>query len=64
MLKVILTFYDRTSEAMGKGVSLNKIMKLPLKEEIGRMKERAEVESIKSIIDEINKSVATLAVEL
>jgi hypothetical protein len=28
------------------------------------MKERAEVESIKSIIDEINKSVATLAVEL
>jgi V/A-type H+-transporting ATPase subunit A len=63
MLKVILTFYDRTSEAMGKGVSLNKIMKLPLKEEIGRMKERAEVESIKSIIDEINKSVATLAVE-
>jgi V/A-type H+-transporting ATPase subunit A len=64
MLKVILTFYDRTSEAMGKGISLNKIMKLPLKEEIGRMKERAEVESIKSIIDEINKSVATLAVEL
>ena len=64
MLKVILTFYDRTSEAMGKGVSLNKIMKLPLKAEIGRMKERAEVESIKSIIDEINKSVATLAVEL
>ncbi|MCX6681458.1 MAG: V-type ATP synthase subunit A [Methanoregula sp.] len=64
MLKVILTFYDRTSEAMGKGVSLNKIMKLPLKEEIGRMKERAEVEGIKSIIDEINKSVATLVVEL
>ena len=63
MLKVILTFYDRTSEAMGKGVSLNKIMKLPLKEEIGRMKERAEVESIKSIIDGINKSVATLTVE-
>jgi V/A-type H+-transporting ATPase subunit A len=64
MLKVILTFYDRTSEAMGKGISLNKIMKLPLKAEIGRMKERAEVEGIKSIIDEINKSVATLAVEL
>lgn len=63
MLKVILTFYDRTSEAMGKGISLNKIMKLPLKAEIGRMKERAEVESIKSIIDEINKSVATLEVE-
>jgi V/A-type H+-transporting ATPase subunit A len=63
MLKVILTFYDRTSEAMGKGISLNKIMKLPLKAEIGRMKERAEVESIKSIIDEINKSVAALGVE-
>jgi V/A-type H+-transporting ATPase subunit A len=63
MLKVILTFYDRTSEAMGKGISLNKIMRLPLKAEIGRMKERVEVESIKSIIDEINKTVATLAVE-
>ena len=63
MLKVILTFYERTSEAMGKGISLNKIMKLPLKAEIGRMKEHAEVESIKSIIDGINKSVAALGVE-
>jgi len=63
MLKVILTFYDRTSEAMGRGVALNKILKLPLKAEIGRMKEHAEVERIKSIIDEINKSMATLAVE-
>jgi V/A-type H+-transporting ATPase subunit A len=63
MLKVILTFYDRISEAMGKGISLNKIMKLPLKAEIGRMKEHPELESIKSIIDGINKSVAALGVE-
>jgi len=63
MLRVILAFYDRITEAMGKGISLNKIMKLPLKAEIGRMREHAEVESIKSIIDEINKSVAALGVE-
>ena len=63
MLKVILTFYDRTSEAMNRGVALSKILKLPLKTEIGRMKELKDVSSIKNLIDVINKNIATLEVE-
>ena len=63
MLKVILTFYDRTSEAMNRGVALNKILKLPLKQEIGRMKELADVSKIKDLTGEIDKNIAALEVE-
>lgn len=63
MLKVILTFYDRISDAMNKGIALNKILKLPLKAEIGRMKELEDVEKIKSLINDIDKKVAAMEVE-
>jgi len=63
MLKVILAFYDRTSEAMNRGVALNKILKLPSKAEIGRMKELGDVERIKGLIGEIDKTIAALEVE-
>jgi V/A-type H+/Na+-transporting ATPase subunit A len=63
MLKVILTFYDRISDAMNKGVALNKILKLPLKAEIGRMKELKDVEKIRSLVKDIDKKVAAVEVE-
>jgi V/A-type H+-transporting ATPase subunit A len=63
MLKVILNFYERTGEAMNKGVALNKILKLPLKVEIGRMKELREVDAVRSLIGEIDKKIAAVEVE-
>jgi V/A-type H+-transporting ATPase subunit A len=63
MLKVILSFYNQTSEAMNRGVALNKILKLPLKPEIGRMKELADVNKIKDLIGEIEKNIDALEVE-
>jgi V/A-type H+/Na+-transporting ATPase subunit A len=63
MLKVIINFYNRTSEAMNRGVALNKILKLPLKQEIGRMKELADVSKIKDLNGEIDKNIAALEVE-
>jgi len=63
MLKVILAFYDRASEAMIRGVALNKILKLPLKAEVGRMKELEDVERIRSFIGEIDKNISALEVE-
>jgi V/A-type H+-transporting ATPase subunit A len=63
MLKVIINFYNRTSEAMNRGVALNKILKLPLKQEIGRMKELADVSKIKDLSGEIDKNIAALEVE-
>jgi len=63
MLKVILNFYNQTSEAMSRGVALNKILKLPLKQEIGRMKELADVSKIKDLVGEIDKNIVALEVE-
>jgi V/A-type H+-transporting ATPase subunit A len=63
MLKVILNFYERTSEAMNKGVALNKILKLPLKAEIGRMKELRDVDAVRNIMGEMDKKIAAVEVE-
>jgi V/A-type H+-transporting ATPase subunit A len=60
MLKVILAFYDRVNQAMGKGVPLSKILKLPVKIEIGRMKELADIGKIKAFIEEIDKGLTAL----
>ena len=63
MLKVILNFYERTGEAMSKGVALNKILKLPLKAEIGRMKELKEVDAVRNLMGEIDKKIAAVGVD-
>ena len=63
MLKVILRFYERIGEAMEKGVALNKLLKLPLKAEIGRMKELREVDAIRNLVGEIDKKIGALEVE-
>jgi V/A-type H+-transporting ATPase subunit A len=63
MLRVILAFYDRMSQAMGKGVSLVKIMKLPVKTEIGRMKEISDIEKIKGLITQTDGTLSALEAE-
>jgi len=63
MLKVILNFYERVNDALGSGILLNKLLKLPLKTEIGRMKELKEVEKIKGLIGETDKAISALVVE-
>ena len=63
MLRVILAFYDRMNQAMGKGVSLVKILKLPVKTEIGRMKELTDSEKIKDLITQIDGTLSALEAE-
>ena len=63
MLRVILSFYDKTNAAMGRGIPLAKMIKLPVKAEIGRMKELADVEKIKAMVPEIDRAIAALEVE-
>jgi len=63
MLKAILTFHEAITKAVGKGNSLKQILSLPVKTEIARMKEQEEVETIKSLIDEIERSFESLEVE-
>jgi len=63
MLRVILSFYDRTNAAMARGIPLAKIIKLPVKSEIGRMKEQTDLGAIKSLIDAIDRAISPLEVE-
>jgi V/A-type H+-transporting ATPase subunit A len=63
MLKTIITFYDAVTSAVNRGVMLKRIMELPLKAEIGRMKEVKEVECIRKMMDGIGDRVAALEAE-
>ena len=38
LMRLILAFYDRSLEALNEGVSIEKIVALPIREEIGRFK--------------------------
>jgi V/A-type H+-transporting ATPase subunit A len=63
MLRVILTFYEKTNAAMGRGIPLAKVIQLPVKAEIGRMKELADVEKVKALVPEIDRAILSLEVE-
>jgi V/A-type H+-transporting ATPase subunit A len=63
MLKVIMTYYAQVNEAMGRGISLKQIQTLPLKTNIGRMKDIQDLENLRKMIDGIPREVASLEVE-
>jgi V/A-type H+-transporting ATPase subunit A len=63
MLKAIVAFQEHAAKAIERGVSLKQIMALPLKAEIGRMKELQDVARIKAIILEAEKSIDALEAE-
>ena len=54
MMRVILNFYEKTMEAVDRGVPVEEIAKLPVREKIGRMKYEPELENVKALIDEAN----------
>ncbi|MEI7856838.1 MAG: V-type ATP synthase subunit A [Methanomicrobiales archaeon] len=63
MLKVIMTYYASVIEAMNRGITLKQIQALPLKAEIGRMKEIQDVNQIMAMISEIDEQLMALEVE-
>jgi V/A-type H+-transporting ATPase subunit A len=63
MLKVIMTYYTQVNEVMNQGISLKQIQALPLKTDIGRMKDIQDLESLRKMIDDITKGLASLEVE-
>ncbi|NJE05602.1 ATP synthase subunit A [Thermococcus sp. M36] len=54
MMRVILNFYEKTMEAVDRGVPVDEIAKLPVREKIGRMKFEPDVEKVAALIDETN----------
>ncbi len=63
MLKVIMTYYAQVNEAMSRGISLKQIQSLPLKTNIGRMKDVQDLDTIRKMIEGIHKDLASLEVE-
>mgnify|MGYP005840115589 CR=1 FL=1 len=65
MLKAIVTYYNATSEALRRGVSLSQILELPFKDEIARLKElpiKEAPERIKALVDRMNQEIVSLEV--
>ncbi|WP_099209544.1 ATP synthase subunit A [Thermococcus henrietii] len=60
MMRVILNFYNKTMEAVSRGVPVDEIAKLPVREKIGRMKFEPDVEKIRALIDETNEQFEEL----
>ncbi len=55
MLRIILKFYRRTMEAVDKGVPVDSIAKLSVREKIGRMKFEPDIDKVRSIMDEVDE---------
>ncbi len=67
MMRLILKFYDMSNAALADGVGINKLVAMPVRERIGRIKYVAEeqVESeYNAIIDEIAKEIDALKREV
>ncbi|MDD5419467.1 MAG: V-type ATP synthase subunit A [Methanomicrobiaceae archaeon] len=63
MLKVILAFHEQANRAMSRGVPIDSILHLPIKRDIGRMKELSDIEPLQALIGEIDRSIAPLLEE-
>ncbi|WP_456393993.1 ATP synthase subunit A [Thermococcus sp.] len=60
MMRVLLNFYDKTMEAVDKGVPVEEIAKLPVREKIGRMKFEPDIEKVKALINETDEQFEEL----
>jgi V/A-type H+-transporting ATPase subunit A len=60
MMRVILNFYEKTMQAVDRGIPVDEIAKLPVREKIGRMKFEPDVEKVKELIDETNEQFEEL----
>ncbi len=66
LMRLIIEFYDRSLEALNEGVSIEKIVALPVREEIGRFKytpEDAIDAEYKKVSDELKSELSKLIEE-
>lgn len=64
MMKLVLDFYQASVEALGKGVSVDKLVVLPVRERIGRFKyipSDQTQQEYDEIIKELNNQIDALA---
>jgi V/A-type H+-transporting ATPase subunit A len=65
MLRAILTFHEQLSQGLSRGVTLNQVMDLPLKDQVARMKEipnNRAVKDLEALCLAISEQVAAIEV--
>ena len=60
MMKTLLNFYEYTMQAIDRGIPVEEIAKLPVREKIGRMKYETNVEEIAKLMDETKEQFEEL----
>ena len=66
MMRLLLKFYDMSNAALSEGVSINKLVAIPVRERIGRIKYVAEdkvAAEYDAIIDELAQQLDALKME-
>ena len=58
MMQLVLNFYNESSEALAKGASIEKLVKMSVREEIGRFKYTAE-DGLDAEYKKINDDLST-----
>ena len=64
MMELVLAYYDKSIEALDAGATLNNLVSLPVREEIGRFKytpEKDLKEKFDSVSDELDKEIREAA---
>jgi V/A-type H+-transporting ATPase subunit A len=63
LMRLIMAYYDRSLEALNEGVSIEKIVALPVREEIGRYKytQEADIEKVyQEIMDKLDAQIGAV----
>ncbi|ADT84671.1 ATP synthase subunit A [Thermococcus barophilus] len=60
MMRVLLNFYNYTMQAIDRGIPVEEIAKLPVREKIGRMKFEPNIDEIAKLIDETKEQFEEL----
>ncbi|WP_457752591.1 ATP synthase subunit A [Thermococcus sp.] len=60
MMRVLLNFYNYTMQAIDRGIPVEEISKLPVREKIGRMKFEPNIDEIAKLIDETKEQFEEL----
>ncbi|ALM75773.1 ATP synthase subunit A [Thermococcus barophilus] len=60
MMRVLLNFYNYTMQAIDRGIPVEEIAKLPVREKIGRMKFEPNIDEIAKLIDETKEQFEKL----
>ena len=61
MMQLVMAFYNESQEALGKGASINELLKMPVRERIGRYKyvhEDQLTQEFNSVVEELHTQIA------